>query len=60
MSKKPVLVAPEGKKWVPLTGNNRTRRQQFKELCKVHGVDKVIRLDNPDATCKGTIAEITL
>ena len=58
--RKPKLVAPEGKKWVPLTGNNRTRRAQFKELCKTHGVDKVKRIDNPSAVCKGTIAEITL
>lgn len=60
MSKKEKCIPPEGKKWVPLTGNNKTRRQQFKELCRTHGVDKVIRIDNPDAICKGTIAEITL
>jgi hypothetical protein len=53
-------VAPEGKKWVSLTGNNRTRRTQFKELCKTHGVDKVKRIDNSRATCKKTIAEVTL
>ena len=58
--RKPKPVAPEGKKWFPLTGNNRRRRAEFKELCKIHGVDKVKRIDNPRATCKKTIAEITL
>lgn len=60
MSKKAKRVAPEGKKLVPLTGNYKTRRSQFKELCKAHGADKVRRIDNPEATCKGTIAEVTL
>lgn len=58
--RKPKMVAPKGKKWVPLTGNNKTRRQQFKELCRAHGADKVKRIDNSNATCKNTIAEITL
>ena len=57
-SRKP--AEPEGKKRVPLTGNNRTRREQFKALCKEHGDGKVKRVDNPEARCKGTVAEVDL
>lgn len=41
-----------------LTGNNKDRRAQFKQLCKQYGEENVKRIDNPEAKCKNTRVEI--
>ena len=43
-----------------LNGNNKNRRAEFRKLCEKYGADNVRRIDNPEAQCKGTRAEITL
>jgi len=43
-----------------LSGNNKDRRAQFRELCRKHGSANVRRVDNPDAKCKRTMVEIIL
>jgi hypothetical protein len=43
-----------------LSGNNRDRRRQFRELVKKYGEGNVIRVDNPEAKCKNTFVRIRL
>ena len=42
-----------------LNGDSKQRRATYRDLCRKHGVDKVKRVDNPDAKCKNTRVEIS-